>query len=139
MLFRSSENRFKTFISEDIDYAGKHLPGIPEMHAHVDMQTNLFRNWEFNAVYTFSGKQYLNDANTAQTGSWQTINLRSAYTIDLGKKIQVQCVVHVNNLLNEHYASMVLINAPSFGGRAPRYYYPGMPRNFLFTIRLAVK
>ncbi len=137
--FNASENRFKTFISEDIDYAGKHLPGIPEMHAHVDMQTNLFRNWEFNAVYTFSGKQYLNDANTAQTGSWQTINLRSAYTIDLGKKIQVQCVVHVNNLLNEHYASMVLINAPSFGGRAPRYYYPGMPRNFLFTIRLGVK
>ena len=31
---------------------------------------------------------------------------------------------------------MVLVNAGSFGGRAPRYYYPGAPRNYYGGIRL---
>mgnify|MGYP000571665588 CR=1 FL=1 len=35
-----------------------------------------------------------------------------------------------NNIFNEKYASMLLINASGFGGSAPRYYYPGEPNNY---------
>ena len=135
----ASDNRFKSFITEDVDYAGKHLPGIPRMHAHVDLQTNFIEKWQFNAVYTFSGKQYLNDANTAQADGWQTINLRGSYVFNVGDKLQIETVFNVHNLFNEHYASMVLINAPSFGGASPRYFYPGLPRNFLFTVKALLK
>jgi iron complex outermembrane receptor protein len=31
---------------------------------------------------------------------------------------------------NEKYAASVLPNAVGFGGTAPRYYYPGNPRNY---------
>ena len=135
----ASNNQFKSFISEGIDFAGKQLPGIPRMYAHVNMQTNIFSNFQINAIYTFSGKQFLNDANTVDANSWQTINLRGSYTFDVAEKLGIQCIFTLNNMLNEHYASMVLINAPSFGGRAPRYYYPGMPRNFLFTVKMVLK
>jgi len=35
----------------------------------------------------------------------------------------------VNNLLDTDYASMILVNAGSFGGNTPRYFYPGLPIN----------
>ena len=31
---------------------------------------------------------------------------------------------------------MILINAPAFGGRPPRYYYPGTPRYYYLGIAL---
>ena len=40
----------------------------------------------------------------------------------------------VNNILDKKYASGVVINARSFGGRDPRYYYPGLPRNYYLSL-----
>ena len=45
----------------------------------------------------------------------------------------------IRNLFDAHYASMILINAPSFGGQPPRYYYPGTPRYFYLGLRFAFK
>lgn len=134
-----SDNRFKTFISDGIDYAGKALPGIPRIYSNIDVQTHLFRNLQLHALYTYSGTQYLNDANSISTNDWQTLNLRAAYAINIAGKFEIQCIAAVNNVFNEHYASMVLINAPAFGGRPPRYYYPGMPRNVLFTVKVMMR
>lgn len=134
-----SQNKFKSFISDGIDYAGKELPGIPSINSHVDLQTRLFKKLQLNALYSYSGSQYLNDANSASTNDWQTLNLRAAYTLTIAKKFDMECIAAINNIFDERYASMVLINAPSFGGRAPRYYYPGMPRNVLFTLKIKMR
>ena len=134
-----SQNKFKSFVSDGIDYAGKELPGIPSINSHVDLQTRLFKKLQLNALYSFSGSQYLNDANSASTNNWQTLNLRAAYTLTIAKKFDIECIAAINNIFDERYASMVLINAPSFGGRAPRYYYPGMPRNVLFTLKVKMR
>ena len=134
-----SQNKFKSFISDGIDYAGKELPGIPSINSHVDLQTRLFKKLQLNALYSYSGSQYLNDANSASTNDWQTLNLRAAYTLTIAKKFEIECIAAINNIFDERYASMVLINAPSFGGRAPRYYYPGMPRNVLFTLKIKMR
>jgi iron complex outermembrane receptor protein len=135
----ASENKFKSFISDGINYAGKELPGIPSINSHVDLQTRLFKKLQLNALYSYSGRQYLNDANSASTNDWQTLNFRAAYTLTIAKKIELECIAAINNIFDERYASMVLINAPSFGGRAPRYYYPGMPRNVLFTLKVKLR
>jgi iron complex outermembrane receptor protein len=134
-----SQNKFKSFISDGIDYAGKELPGIPSINSHVDLQTRLFKKLQLNALYSYSGSQYLNDANSASTNDWQTLNLRAAYTLKIAKKFDMECIAAINNIFDERYASMVLINAPSFGGRAPRYYYPGMPRNVHFTLKIKMR
>jgi iron complex outermembrane receptor protein len=42
----------------------------------------------------------------------------------------------INNLFDTTYASMILINAGSFGGSQPRYYYPGLPRNIFGGVKI---
>ena len=34
----------------------------------------------------------------------------------------------LDNALNTEYVSMASVNAGAFGGREPRYFYPGAPR-----------
>ena len=42
----------------------------------------------------------------------------------------------VDNIFDKAYASQILINAPGFGGNAPRYYYPGNPINYYTGINI---
>lgn len=133
--FSKSVNRFKEFISDNVNYANKQLPGIPGMDANIDIQTALFKNLQLNAIYTYNGSQYLNDENSKQTNAWQTVNLRVGYTLEVFRKHNVQLIATINNVFDEKYASMILVNAPTFSNRPPRYYYPALPRNFLFTLK----
>jgi iron complex outermembrane receptor protein len=134
--FSKSDNRFKEFISDNVNYANKQLPGIPGMNANIDIQTVLFKNLQLNAIYTYNGSQYLNDENSKQTNSWQTVNFRAGYTLQFFRKYNVQLIATLNNVFDERYASMILVNTPSFSNRPPRYYYPALPRNFLFTLKM---
>jgi len=134
--FSKSDNRFNEFISDNVNYTNKQLPGIPAMNANIDLQTVLFKHLQLNAIYSYTGTQFLNDANTKQTNAWQTVNLRAGYALQFFQKYNVQLIATINNLFDEKYASMILVNAPSFSNRPPRYYYPALPRNFLITIKL---
>jgi iron complex outermembrane receptor protein len=131
-----SDNRFNEFTTNGLNFGNNQLPGIPDMNVNMDIQTLLFKKLQLNAIYTFTGSQYLNDANSKKTQSWQTHNLRAAYTWKIFGEYQVRLIASVNNIFDEKYTSMVLINAPSFGGNPPRYYYPALPRNFLFSLGL---
>lgn len=132
----ASDNRFVEFISDGADFTGRQLPGIPRLHATADLHASVLENLWFQATYTFTGGQYMDDANSRQADTWQTINLRADYSLKAGTRLRVHFIASVQNLFNERYASMILINAPSFGGNAPRYYYPALTRNFLFTVKL---
>ena len=131
-----SENRFNDFASSNVNYRNNHLPGIPDTNINMDMQFLLFKRWQLNAIYTYTGSQFLNDDNTVKTNDFQTMNLRTAYTFHYHKKSLIQFIATINNVFDKKYASMVLINAPSFSGAAPRYYYPALPRNILFTLKI---
>lgn len=130
-----SENRFREFISDNKNFSNNYLPGIPATNVKIDLQTALFRNLQLNAMYTYTGKQFLNDENNLQANAWQMLNLRSAYSTELFGKYRLQIIANINNLFDEKYASMILVNAPSFANRPPRYYYPALPRNLLFTVK----
>jgi iron complex outermembrane receptor protein len=132
----ASDNRFAEFTSDGISYAGKHLPGIPRLHTTADLHAGILENLWLQATYTFTGSQYMDDVNSRQVDAWQTINLRADYSLHAGKRLRVHLIAAVQNLFDERYASMILINAPTFGGSAPRYYYPALPRNFLFTMKI---
>jgi iron complex outermembrane recepter protein len=67
---------------------------------------------------------------------WKTMDTGLSYETSLARKLHLQTQLSVNNLFDEHYASMILINAPSFAGRDPRYYYPALPRNLALSVRL---
>jgi len=52
------------------------------------------------------------------------------------KKISLDLFVGLNNIFDEKYAAMLLINATSFGTAKPRYYYPGEPVNYYAGINI---
>ncbi len=122
-------NRFRAFTDDEHDYSGNRLPGIPNQHTRLAITAIVNNHLSAVAEWTHTGNQYLNDANTVKYDGHDLFHLKGSYSIKSGTRWSWKLQAGIHNLLDAHYASMVLVNAPSFGGRAPRYYYPGMPRN----------
>lgn len=131
-----SNNRFKDFIDNSISYTGNQLPGIPQSNVYSDLEIDLPWQLKLNAVFRYSGEQFADDANEVIVKGWKTLDAGVRYDTSVVSRLHLQAQLAVNNLFNEHYASMILINAPSFAGRDPRYYYPALPRNFMLSVRL---
>jgi iron complex outermembrane receptor protein len=128
--------KFSTFIDNDNNYSGNDLTGVPELtiHSRLNFKTSfgLYGLISYNHV----GETPIRDDNSIYAESYQLVNSKIGFKSDPEKKLQFEVFVGVNNLFNETYASMLLINAGSFGGNAPRYYYPGEPSNYYGGLRL---
>jgi iron complex outermembrane receptor protein len=131
--YNTSQNRFEEFVDDDTDHSGNILPGIPDQEASIRLQLRPFYALEFLSDFTYTGRMYLNDENTASYGDWNTFDLKLNYRVKL-KETQIKFYFGIKNLFNQKYASMVLVNAPSFG--TPRYYYPGLPVNYFLGFRI---
>jgi iron complex outermembrane receptor protein len=125
--------KFTSFINNGSDYSNNQLPGIPQQNIWAGLRLSTKYGIDFDFQYQYIGKQYLNDANTEEIQSYQLLNIQAVYLLDL-KVIELQLSGGIRNVLNEKYASMILVNAPSFGGSEPRYYYPGLPRNYYINL-----
>ncbi|TRO65762.1 TonB-dependent receptor [Christiangramia sabulilitoris] len=126
---------FDRFVDLGENYSGNTLPGIP--HYMVSPGTEIiFRSLSLNINYQAFGRMALNDANSGYTDPYQLLNLRLDYSWKLSAKADLHFNLGCNNVLDERYASSIVTNAIGFGGSAPRYYYPGNPRNFFGGIRL---
>lgn len=132
-----NSNKFTSFIDDGTDYSGNALPGIPAQVAHARLVSSFRESLSLVAEVNYSGSQYMNDANTEVYDGHLLANARISWRIST-KRLPFSILLNagVNNLLNTSYASMILVNAPSFGGRAPRYFYPGMPRNVFIGISI---
>ena len=134
-----SDNRFRYFTENNISYAGKIMPGIPNPQLYADCEITLPWQFRIHTALRYTGIQYADDANLIKVRDWKTIDAGIRYETKLQKKLQLNVQIAVNNLFDEHYASMILINAPSFSGRAPRYYYPAQSRNVALNFKLRWK
>ena len=124
-----SDHRFTDFTENGISYSGNYLPGIPASNFYTGVSFSYPLGIFLFIQYQYHGKQYLDDANTGNYEDWDVVHLKLGYTIRL-RSAFTEIYFGIRNLFNRHYASMILINAPSFGGSSPRYYYPGQPRSF---------
>ena len=88
----------------------------------------LFRS-SIDAQLQSVGKQYLDDANTASEPSYFFSNIKLSNRFRIFKDSSLTLYLGINNVTNEHYASMVIVNAKAFGSAEPRYYYPSLPRH----------
>lgn len=136
--FQYSGNRFVEFVDDDTDYSGNKLPGIPDYKNDLKLKWRTGINIETSMAFHMVGKQYLTDDNEGIYQAYQTLDWNISYARDFSKNFGFSMALGVNNILDQSYASMLLINAPSFGGAPPRYYYPGMPRNFYLTLTLRI-
>lgn len=132
-----NSNKFTSFVDDGTDYSGKALPGIPAQVIHARLRASFRESLGMVLDWTWSGSQYLNDANAESYNGHMLTSARASYRIT-SRKLPFSILLNggVNNMFNTSYASMILVNAPSFGSAAPRYYYPGTPRHAFIGISL---
>jgi len=127
---------FQNFTENNIDYSGNKLPGMPDQNfsGSLDLKTptGFYTQFEINT----SGKIPLNDLNSQFSNGWLVMNLKAGYIFEILKKLKIDATIKINNLTDEKYASMVVVNAPGTSSRPPRYFYPGLPRWFACTFIL---
>jgi iron complex outermembrane recepter protein len=129
-----ADNRFTDFTDEGMEYTGNLLPGIPSVRFFAGASFTWFFGLYGHIQYSFTGRQYLDDGNTGIYNAYHLAHLKLGYKLP-GHKLQPNFYFGIQNLFNTHYASMLLVNAPSFGS-APRYYYPGQPLSFYTGITI---
>jgi iron complex outermembrane receptor protein len=131
------KNQFDTFEDDNNDYSGNQLPGLPDQHFRSDLNMGCRDKTFLRFTWRYSGTQYLNDANSKKYNGHHLFDVSLSQQINTGSRTSASIQGGVNNLFDQHYAGMVLVNAPSFGNLLPRYYYPGAPRNVF--VRLIFK
>ncbi len=128
--------KFEEFIDDEEDFSGNDLPAVPKetVNAGLDLITSF--GFTLRSTYQFEGEMPLNDANTEFRDFYNLVHLKASLKpLDIWKPRfmngwEIQIFGGVNNVLDEHYAASVIPNAVGFGGSEPRYFYPGMPRNY---------
>ncbi len=130
-----SEITFNEFVDLEEDFSGNKLPGVPSFTGNlgvfVKSDFGVYANVNFRRI----GEMFLRDDNILRSEAYSILNLKVGYQHQIGK-ILFDLNGGINNLTDETYASQILINAGSFGGRAPRYFYPGNPRNYYGNLQV---
>ena len=132
-----SDHSFIDFVDENEDFSGNQLTGVPKHRIVAGLQTNFGNGLYWNTTYQFVDKISLRDEETLFSDSFSVINTRFGYKTTVFTRLLLGIDFGVNNILNTKYAQSVLINANSFGGRAPRYFYPGNDRNYFGSLKLS--
>lgn len=136
--FTYNDFKFTDFVDEDEDYSGHNIPAIPEYDFQIGFNAVFKQNWIANLNSQFVGQIPLNDANSLYTDTYKLFNFKLTYQTLLFQT-QSQFSFGVNNIFDEHYAASVLPNAIGFGNSQPRYFYPGMPRQFYLKVLVNYK
>ncbi len=134
--FSFNNYKFKNYVDFEYDYSGKKLPGIPNLTINTSVNWETLLGFYGNIAYNYVGKMLLRDDNSISSKKYQLVNATLGYKLNFSKKISTNFYFKANNLFDEKYASMLLINASSFGNSQPRYYYPGEPSNINAGIQL---
>jgi len=134
--FTKSINTFIDFIDDGRDQGGNELPGIPNF-----VFNNSFKiNWKNKITFHFSdeliGEQFITDDNSIKYGPYHLSHFSIQGVLAKKDPWSLRFTSGIRNVFNEKYASMLLINAASFGENAPRYYYPGQARNWFVGLEL---
>ncbi|WP_282123823.1 TonB-dependent receptor family protein [Algibacter mikhailovii] len=128
---------FKEFIDDDADYSENDLTGVPSEVFNLGLVCNFQVGIYANINYQYVGEIPITDSNNLYSNSYKLSNCKVGFQRNLNKNLNVNVFFGINNIFDETYASQLLINASGFGGNAPRYYYPGNPKNYYGGLNLA--
>ncbi len=128
--------KFDEFQDDDEDFSGNDLTGTAPHLLRLGLDYTPVRGIYAHLTYQFVDAMPLRDDNAVYSDAYQLVAIRAGYKFDWQRRWSFDLYVGFDNLFDEQYASMFLINAVGFGGSAPRYYYPGQPRNHYFGVDL---
>lgn len=127
---------FEDFTDLDEDYSGNDLTGVPDKTFFSQLNFNMSSGFYALINYNYVGEIPLRDDNSIYANSYQLVNFKTGFSKMIGPHLSFDLQVGINNIFDEKYASMLQINAGSFGNNAPRYYYPGNPINYYSSLNL---
>ena len=127
---------FKDFNNRGTDYSQNKLTGVPSHTIYSKIMINL-KNYLAQISFQNVGKIPMNDSNELFTDSYSLIDLKLSRLYYL-KNLGINISTGINNLFDSRYASGIVINARGFGGRDPRFYYPGLPRNYFISLSISI-
>jgi len=130
-----NDYKFDKFVDLGENFSGNDLPGVPEYMVTPGIRL-VYQNLSANLNYQFFGEMPLNDANTGYTEAYELLNFKMSYFHRLTDFLEAGASFGINNVLDEQYAASIVTNAVGFGGSAPRFYYPGNPRNYFGAVNL---
>ena len=129
------EYRFEDFVDSGNDFSKNKLTGVPANKANAGLTFGI-KNWYVSGDFLFVDKIPLNDANSDYADAYKIVNAKTGYRFEILPKLNSELAFGVNNIANEHYASLILPNAVAPPNGTPRYYYPGTPINYYANILL---
>lgn len=134
-----NNHRFVDFVDEEAneEYSGNPLTGVPKHKINSGLQAKFGNGIYTNLTHQFVDEIPLTDANTLYSSSFNLINLKLGYRKQLLNSLLLGVDFGINNITDTKYAQSVLINAGSFGGNAPRYFYPGNNINYYTNLKLS--
>lgn len=127
--------RFAAFTDRGNDYAGNKLTGTPDLQTNWMLETSHKKGFFLNLHYLTVGRMPMRDDNSIYSKAYELFNVMAGYEKTF-RNLSIGLSSGIQNLLDEHYASMILINATAPGSQSPRYYYPGLPRNYKAQVSL---
>lgn len=133
-----TDHKFIDFVDGDNNFSGNQLTGVPKTKVNGGINFK-FKSFTIHTNFLHVGKIPMNDANQIYSDNYTVFNIKAAYRRELYKAFSFEINAGINNVTDEKYASSILINATGFGNAEPRYYYPGMPRNWYTGVKLAYK
>ena len=134
--FSRNWHKFIEFVNEGNIYSNNYLTGVPlhTVNKNITFKINKIKG---TINYQKTGKIPINDSNLEYSEPYMLWNFKIGKLFKINK-INLNIITGVKNLFDEKYASMILINAKGFGGKKPRYYYPGLPRNYFISLNIKV-
>lgn len=129
---------FKEFKHNGNDFSGNELTGVPPTTISGGLALEMPLGFRWSMDYYFVDKFAINDANTVYNDSYQLLNTKLEWQKRFFNQIDLGLSFGINNMTDQRYASMVLVNATAFGNAQPRYYYPGNPINCFGQLRLKI-
>ena len=127
--------RFAKFVDNGNNYSGNKLTGTPSSTTNWILETTHANGFFLKLHYQTVGRMPILDNNTLYSKAYQLANFMGGYEKSY-RNLTVSLSSGIQNLFDTRYASMIQINALAIGTQAPRYYYPGLPRNYKATISL---
>jgi iron complex outermembrane receptor protein len=138
LTFNWQSNRFRDFYLDGRNLRGNELPGVPARRVFFLVNVRIRDLFFVEPELFVNGKTAMNDENTLYYGAYSIVNLRCGFSLQR-RSWDLKISSSLNNLLDERYASMILINAPAANNRPPRYYYPGLPGNYFVGVSVERK
>ncbi len=128
--------KFSEFLDDEDDFSDNKLTGVPASVINTGVDFNTVLGFYGNVNFQHVGSMPANDENTVFSEAYELVNTKIGYQTILKKKLSINAFLGVNNVFDVKYVSQLQVNASSFGGNAPRYYYAGNPINYYGGVKI---